>query len=320
MNNSNNSHTTNTNKEDRMITTTEGSFIKRYGILAAPMILMMCFGCFGFRSGQLTRGIWACLINFFFFLSFSLLIIILCIFLIRTKNFQNIFVIFMSFVCFCYSIHYILLIYKFYKKYNLYCLFEDVKNVRLNRLSNLETLKVFFLLFLCLLLLIYILYHNSTAIFHANDTNVWTKTLKIMYQLLSPILVYMSIVCLTFMTSVFAIVLSREFDQCNRDLKDKITSDKYLTDGTFMKATKRFNELAKVVDKLNEMTCDLVAIDLVKALGSLCFTIYSTILDSKYIIGNMVNACEAILIVSLLLPQGMLLNKKVKLLKLLIVP
>ena len=237
-----------------MITTKEGSLIQRYGILAAPMILMMCFGCFGFRSGQLTRGIWACLINFFFFFSFSLLIIILCIFLITAKNFQNIFVFFMSFVCFCYLIHYILLVYKFYKKYNLYCLFEDVKNVRHNRLSNLETLKVLFLLFLCLLLIIYILYYNSTAIFRANDTNIWTKTLKILYQLLSPILVYMSIVCLNFMTSVFAIVLAREFYQCNSDLKDKITSDKYLTHDTFMRATKRFNELANMVDKLNEMT------------------------------------------------------------------
>ena len=303
-----------------MITTQEGSFIKRYGILAAPMILMMCFGCFGFRSGQLTRGIWACLINFFFFFSFTLLITISCIFLITTKDFQNIFVIFLSLLLFCYIIHYILLIYKFYKKYNLYCLFQDVKNARLNRLSNLETLKVFFLMFLCLLLLTYILYYNSTAFIHVNNDNFWFKTVIILYQLLSSILVYMSIVCLTFMTSVFAIVLAREFDQCNMDLKDKITTDKYLTDDTFMKATKRFNELAKVVDKVNGMTCDLVAIALVKALGSLCFTIYSTILDSKYIIGNMVNVCEAILIVSLLLPQGMLLNKKVKLLMLLIVP
>ena len=318
-NKNNNSNRTNTNK-DKMMTTTEGSFIKHYGILAVPMIFMICFGCFRFRSGQLTRGIWACLINFFFFFLFTLLITTLCIFLITTKSFHNIFVIYLYFVFLCYLIHYILLIYKFYKKYNLYCLFQDIKNARLNRLSKLETLKVFFLLFLCFLLLIYILYYNSTAIFHVNNDKLWTRTLMILYQFLSPILVYMSIVCLSFMTCVFTIVLSGEFDQCNRDLKDKLTTDKYLTHDTFMRATKRFNELANMVDKLNEMTRDLVAVALVVALGSLCFTIYSTILDSNNIIGNMVNVCEAILIVCLLLPPGMLLNKKVKLLKLLIVP
>ena len=305
-----------------MITTTEGSFIKRYGILAAPMILMICFGCFGFRSGQLTRGIWACLINFFFFFSFILFTTIFCIILIITKDFQNIYGIFMSLVFFCYLIHYILLIYKFYKKYNLFCLFQDVKNVRHNRLSKLETLKVFFLLSACLSFLSYLLYNSSTEIIHANIDNlwnilttdpVWSKILMILHLFISTILVYMSLVCLTFMTSVFAIVLSREFDQCNRDLKDNITSDKYLTDDTFMKTTKRFNELANVVDKVNEMTCDLVAIALVIALGALCITIYSTIINSSKITRYMVNVCESILIIILLLPQAMLLNEKVKL-------
>ena len=289
------------------------------------MILMMCFGCFGFRSGQLTRGIWACLINFFFFFSFILFITILCIILIITKDFQNVYGIFMSLLFFCYLIHYILLVYKFFKKYNLYRLFQDVKNARLNRLSNLETLKVFFLIFLCLLFLSYLLYNSSTEIIHANKDNlwnilttdpVWSKILMILHLFISIILVYMSLVCLTFMTSVFAIVLAGEFDQCNRDLKDKITSDKYLTHETFMRATKRFNELANMVDKVNEMTCDLVAIALVIALGALCITIYSTILDSSGVTGNMLNVCGAILIVILLLPQAMLLNEKVRLLNL----
>ena len=307
-----------------MITTTEGSFIKRYGILAVPMIFMMCLGSFGFRCGQLTRGIWTCLINFFFFLSIILLLMVLNIVSITPKNVENPNGIFMFLTFFCFLIHYILLIYKYYKKYNMYCLFEDVRNVRLNRLSNLETLKVFFLLFLCLLLLVYILYSILAMILVAkyNYLNIvttdplWNTFLMILHPFLSTILVFMSIVCLSFMTSVFAIGLAREFDQCNRDLKDKITSDKYLTYDTFMKTTKRFNELANMVDKVNEMTCDLVAIPLAVALGSLCFTIYYTIISSSTIIeifAIMINVCQAILIVILLLPQGMSLNEKVKL-------
>ena len=304
-----------------MMTTTEGSFIKRYGILAVPMIFMICFGCFGFRSGQLTRGIWACLINLFFFFSFTWLITILCIVLITTKSFHNIYAIFMSLVFLCYLIHYILLTYKFYKKYNLYCLFQDIKNARLNRLSKLETLKVFFLLFLCLPYLIYLLYsitiHANKEFWNIVTTDpVWTKILMILHPFLSSILVNMSIACSSFMTCVFAIVLSREFDQCNRDLKDKITTDRYLTDDTFMRATKRFNELANMVDKLNEMTRDLVAIVLVIALGFLCVTIYSIIMDSRPVTVYMVNVCGPILIIILLLPQAMLLNEKVKLLNL----
>ena len=308
-----------------MFTTTEGSFIRRYGILAMPMIFMMCFGCFGFRPGQLTRGIRACLINFFFFFSFTLPITVLCIILITTKDFyaKDLYVTFMSLVFFCYLIHYILLIYKFYKNYNMYCLFEDVKNVRLNRLSNLQSLKVFFLLFLCLPFIVYLLY--STYVTKDNIWNIlttdpmWTNLLMILHPFLSSTLVYMSVVCLSFMTSVFTIVLEREFDQCNSDLKDKIARDKYLTYQTFIKATKRFNELANVVDKVNEMTCDLVVIALIIVLGSLCITVYATIVNSSQIVGYMVNVCEAILMVILLLPQAILLNEKVKLSNLFVV-
>ena len=303
-----------------MITTTEGSFIRRYGILAVPMIFMMCLGCFGFRPGQLTRGIWTCLINSFFCFSFALLIISLCIFAITTNDFGNLDAIFMSLIFLGYLIYYILLLYKFYKKYNMYCLFEDVKNVRLNSLSNLETLKVFFLLFLCLLLVSYFLYMNATEVIHANNYNflnavtmdpLWTKILMILHPFLSSILVSMSIVCLSFMTSVFAIVLAREFDQCNSDLKDTILNDKYLKHDTFKKVTKRFNELANMVDKVNDMTCDLVVIPLVGSLGALCIAIYSTILDPNEITSNMLEVCETMLIVILLLPQAMLLNEKV---------
>ena len=302
-----------------MITTTEG-FIKRYGILAVPMIFMMCFGCFGFRSGQLTRGIWTCLINFFFFFSFTLLITSSCIFVITRDDFRNLYAIYMSLVFPCYLIYYVLLLYKFYKKYNLYCLFEDVKNVRLNRLSNFEILKVFFLLFLCLLILIYLLYNNLTEIIYANNDNfwnivtkdpLWSEILMILHPFLSVTLVSMSVVLLSFMTSVFVIILSREFHQCNRDLRDKIVSDKNLTDDTFKKVIKRFNELENMVDKVNEMTCDLVAIALILALGSLCVTVYSTIMNSSEINDNMLNVCEAILIVILLLPPAMHLNEKV---------
>ena len=207
-----------------MVTITEGSFIRRYGILAVPMIFMMCLGSFGFRPGQLTRGIWTCLINFFFFLSIILLIMVLTIILITTKSFEHLYPIFMFLTFFCYLIQFLLLIYKYYKNYNMYCLFEDVKNVRLNRLSNLETFKVFVLLFLCLLLLVYILYSIITMILVTkhNFWNIvttdplWNTLLMILHPFLSTILMYMSIVCLSFMTSVFAIVLAREFDQCNR--------------------------------------------------------------------------------------------------------
>ena len=319
-NKNSNNITTNTNKKDKMITITKGSFIKRYGILAVPMIFMMCFGCFGFRPGQLTRGIGTCLINFFFFFTFALLIISLCNFAITTNDFGNLDANFMSLIFLAYLIYYILLLYKFYKKYNMYCLFEDVKNVRLNRLSNLESLKVFFLLFLCLLFVSYFLYMNATEIIHVSNNNfwnavtmdpLWSKILMILHPFLSSILVSMSIVCLRFMTSVFAIVLAREFDQCNSDLKDTILNDKYLKHDTFKKVTKRFNELANMVDKVNEMACNLVVIPLVGALGALCNAIYSTILDPNEITSNMLEVCEAMLIVILLLPQAMLLNEKV---------
>ena len=302
-----------------MITTTEGSFIRRYGILAVPMIFMMCLGCFGFRPGQLNRGIWTCLINFFFCFSFALLIISSCIFAITTNDFRNVYNVYMSLIFPCYLIHYILLLYKFYKKYNLYCLFEDIKNVRLNRLSNLESFKVFFLLFLCLLLVSYLLYISATEVIHGSKDNFWfvttdsfwTNILMILHPFLSVILVSMSVVTLSFMTSVFTIVLSREFEKCNRDLKDKIVSEKNLTNDTFKKVTKRFNELANMVDKVNEMTCDLVAVALVIALGTLCVTTFFIIMDSKEVTGNVLNVYEAMLIVILLLPQAMLLNEKV---------
>ena len=74
-----------------------------------------------------------------------------------------------------------------------------------------------------------------------------------------------------------------------------------------------------MVDKVNEMTCDLVAIALVLSLGSLCVPIYSTIMKSRGIIeimAFMINVFQAILIIILLLPQGIRLNEKVKLLSL----
>ena len=102
------------------------------------------------------------------------------------------------------------------------------------------------------------------------------------------------------------------YHENSNNVKNKIITDKYLTYETFIKITKRFNELSKMVDKVNEMTCDLVAVSMIIALASLCMTIYSTILNSGKIIGWIVNMTDSILTVTLLLPQAMLLNEKVK--------
>ena len=91
----------------------------------------------------------------------------------------------------------------------------------------------------------------------------------------------------------------------------KMENDKYLTPETFSETTERFYELTSIVQKVDEMFSDIVAMNLTLALGILCFAIYSLLKHTGTALGWAIPILMSVSILLTLLPSVTALNSKV---------
>ena len=111
-------------------------------------------------------------------------------------------------------------------------------------------------------------------VFETGKSNIWkpviqtsnldiVKCLSILEALIGFTLLWSSPIFISFMISVTTIVLSREFDQCNANLKNNIKKHKYLTKRQCFETTDRFHELTSIVNKVDSIFSDLGALNII---------------------------------------------------------
>ena len=122
------------------------SILKTYGILVLPVALMVPFGMFGFRPGQLKKSKIGYVLNAIVMLMYLLFISVGIGYFYNPKEYRYTAYKFMAVYVIAMFIQFTLLIFVLYKDYNLFFLLEDMGKVRRHSLERKE------LCFICLIL------------------------------------------------------------------------------------------------------------------------------------------------------------------------
>ena len=250
--------------EDACVQETRQFFRERYGILALPMTLMFAFELFGFRPGQMMKGMLGYLVNFIFILNFLLILCIGTGFLFTTdfqskisNKFLMLFHIFliMELATLCYIC---------YKKYNLFSLLQDIRKVRSQCLSKRE------LFFICVIFIAIItsiggIFYFSMVIVHdifkTGKSQQWQVSIipidnynavKILafIELIVISISWSSVLITSFMVVVIVMVVRREFENCIEKLQKNIET---CAQEVFSEFTDRFYQLKGVLEAVDSM-------------------------------------------------------------------
>ena len=299
------------------------------GILSLPITVMLTYGLFGFRSGQLLNKTCGVLMNLFFVFNVIIVTSVGLGYIIshsdEFKSFQ--FKMFVGYIV-LEMINFTLLFYKFYKKYNVYCLLLDILCIKMYTLTKQNIIYVLIMLSGFVAVLIYIFIDMVLIIidvFTTGKSDLWEPFLvKTDDPLLLKILVIPEHMIFgnqiwafpsftSFMICVIAIVLSREFDGCVADLQSKCNKNKYLNSGGLFGTIDRFYELASIVHKVDEMFSVFIGLNLTAALGMLCGAIYGVLAGEGTLEEWSMPVMVSIVTLILLLPSVASLNSKVRL-------
>ena len=124
--------------------TSDKSTFKYLGVLKLPMFMMMSYGVFGFRPGQLMNKIFGHFVNLFFLFNYILSITVGIGYLISNDGYKETSQIFLAIFCMIIIVKFTCLFHKFYKQYNMVCLFRDRLHVlKLDHFSKFSTLNLF---------------------------------------------------------------------------------------------------------------------------------------------------------------------------------
>ena len=275
------------------------SFLKKYGILVLPMVLMVTFGMFGFRPGQAVNRKLGYIINVLYFLNFTLVAFVGLGYLISTKNYDNSTSIFLGVSVVFMMVKFSCLCFIFYKKHNLICLLEDITKIRKHCLNRKEILFIIITFILIMAQIAYMgsffleivldVFKNGSSFYGWTPYTIQTDNpVGIRILVIFEILVYMNItwssaLITSFIVVVGAIVMTHEFEKCNQELKDQIKKENSLSCETFDKFTKRFYELKQVSNRADNVFCVILLLNLILSFGMLCGAIYASLIKDTVI-------------------------------------
>ena len=303
--------------------TTKKSFFRQFRVLALPVGLMVLFGFLGHRPGQLFRGCSSYLFNSYVIFNNLIIFINALNGLVEHQHTINhIFFIFFNITA---ILIVFLLNYKFYKKNNLYSVFVEVTNTCTNTSwkEHIFTAVLFFGVILPSF--IYNLYEWIITMnnISSGDERFYYEwfTIIIIKQTLVKMLVFietwvktyiwMCFLSTSYVLSVINLMISAEYDKIVSDLHCKLDKEKYVSRETFSHVIERFYELTSLVDKVNDMFSDIVAVNLAFSLASLCTVSYGILLDDGTVQGWGLGIKMSSAILVLILPPAILLNEKV---------
>ena len=302
--------------------TPKKSLPRQFRVLALPIGLIALFGFLGHRPGQFLSGYSSYLFN-------SYVIFNCCFVFIHAINdlVNNHTINFISFIFFNISAILIVFIltYKFYKKKKLYSLLLDVNDAYTNTSSKEHIFAALLLVAVVISSLIYWLYiavPYMITIFTSDERfefklftmNIPEPTTVKMLELIRSWdlgLKWMCFLCTSYVLSVINLVLAAEYDKIVTDLHFQLDKDNCLSKETFTYATENFFELTSLVDKVNDIFSDLVAVNLCLSLGLLCAVTYGILIDDGSVLGWGVAIKMATGILVLILLLATILNEKV---------
>ena len=295
------------------------NIVKEYGILTLPIVMMMMFGLFGHRPGQINNKIFSFSLNLLCFINYLIILVVVVWYLrVILINYQHVDFVLIFFAGFCTLLagYSTFLLYIFYKKYNLFCLLQDTKNLQKGCMKKIH------LVYVWMMFLLIVINFSATICISLDDIIVPSFTgsdpslsglVMLVELLLYSIVAYSLIVAPSFMVSVLSIVMATEFDRCSEDFENSLKKADKLSVAELSKMTDKFDDLTLMVDKVDAMFSLPVGLTLAASLGSLCMTVYKTVtfgFDFTTSLGSL-NVSGSALALMILLPSLTLLYSKV---------
>ena len=305
------------------------SVIRKSGVLALPVVSMIPFGLFGYRPRQLKHTLLSYVLNIYCVFIFLCTLIIGAGAMTEISLQMNFTAIFMLGFNIAITINHVLLIVMFYKKYNLIHLLKDITSVRECKSSFGEIVYVVLVGCLKLAGITFVAQHNfKVFLFFLDEKNIPAPVIfKINNPILSKIMMWiefiiypcaawMSLTGTSFLVSVIAMVMTKEFKRINSDLEKDLDTMETQMSGTacgviFCKARDQFFKRVSVVQKMDELFCIFIGYALVLSLGFLCWALNAIFEKvANFRIYSIPTTC-AVAMLMILLPASTCLNSKV---------
>ena len=186
-----------------------------------------------------------------------------------------------------------LLNYMLYKKYNLISLLKDLTNTRQNKLSRGDIISIVLMAILILMTQIYLnviygplvsKYFNNIdlagAITFKSDNKFLLGISLFLLHVVYVNTVWWLLLSTSFLIGMISIILSREFQTCASFLQNEIKENGSVSLNAFTTATERFNDLAQVTYKVDNLFSTLVGMSVVASTGNLCSTVYYSLSET----------------------------------------
>ena len=266
--------------------------LKEYGILALPVALMVPFGLFGFRPGQLGKYKIGYALNAVVMLIYLLVLSMGIGYFYNRNEYGDTAYKFMTAYLILMIIKFTLFIFKLYKHYSLFSLLNDIKNVRRNSLERNELTCIFIILTIILTMVFVAEIYFSSDVLEVFNTSEfkWTPIAMetndpIMIRIFAVLegIIYMSvtnisIMLTSFIVIVIAVVFSKEFEKCIEELGAEIKKDSSLSNNLFSKSAERFYELTAVLQKADDLLSTTIGFNVMLCLGMLCGGVYACLI------------------------------------------
>ena len=316
-------------QEQRMNDDSLLSVIKKSGVLALPVVSMIPFGLFGYRPRQLKHTLLSYVLNIYCVFVFLFTLIIGAGAMTTISLQMNFTAIFMLGFNMAITINHVLLIIMLYKKYNIINLLKDITSVRECKSSLGEIVCVVLVECLILAGITFVTQHNfkvflffleekiipAPVIFKINNPILSKITMWIEF-IIYPCAAWMSLIGTSYLVSVVAMVMTKEFKRINSDLEKDLNTMETQMSGTaggaiFCKARDKFFKLVSVVQKVDELFCIFIGYALVLSLGSLCWALYAIFVKvGNFRIYSIPTTC-AVAMLMILLPPTTCLSSQV---------
>ena len=293
--------------------------VAEYGIITLPILMMMLFGLFGHRPGQIRNKFISFSLNLLCFINY-LIILVVVVWYLRAIliNYQHVDFVMIFFAGFCTLVvgYSIFLLFIFYKNYNLFCLLQDAKNLQKGCVRKIHLVYVWIMFLLIIInfsATICILLDRIIVPAFTGSNPILNGLVMLVELLLYSIVTYSLIVATSFMVVVLSIMMANEFDRCSEDFDNFMKKADKLSVEELSKMTDKFYDLTLLVDKMDAMFSLPVGLTLAASLGTLCMTVYKTVtfgLDVTTSLGSL-DVSGSALALMILLPSLTLLNSKV---------
>ena len=284
--------------------------------------MMMLFGLFGHRPGQINNKIISFLLNLLCFINYLIICVVVVCFLRDIVQFNRYSLLYYEGFSVLVGINYTFLLHILYKKHNLFCLLEDVRILRRTRMQKTKLLHLW-VMFLLNIITFALVIFISVARVHGHGPRIpppiefaessfltMDGVLALLELFVYPVTAWASIIAPSFMLSVLAAMVANEFDTCNSDLEQTMRTANTISLGEFSKMTDNFHDLAMMVKKVDAMFSKSVALNLASSLGSLCVAVYTIDQGQNVTTWTLALSCPALTLITLI-PSLTSLNTKV---------